>query len=324
VYLKIGYLLPFCLSLFVGFFIDRLGGSQKVKRVVIGVFVGSLLITSYPFFTGEILRDHTETFPGYAVTIPKDYYQIAEVINKGRSDAKTFIFPVPEGYNYHLAWENGGYVGSDFFRFLVDSPVYYVGSFPRMREFSESYDLQILKELGVKYVLYRKDIREGTLEDYLIGDKESFTQNVLDDPDVTEVLDTQNVSLYQIEEGKYLPLIHISGKAYDFETLGFSEYKVLDVQGQKDSTLVFSETFSGFWKATLHTNGEVIDLSPWHTSIYKYANAWQLPVDVGEPGAYVEIEYIGQRYFDVGLAFTMVTVFGVALLLLKEYIYVSD
>lgn len=313
VFLKLGFLLVIPLGLLVGFFFDSLNISRRTKTVIGGIFISLTLYTAYPFFTGEIIRDHIGGLSGYSITVPEDYYEVASTANAFPRCSRTFVFPIPPGYNYHLEWGKEGYVGAYFLRYLVESPLYYVGNRPRLKEFSESYDINVLKELGVECIIYHRDIYGGVYKDYLTSDVNAFQTNVLGSPDVTRVLDTEHLSLYRLTKGIFRPLFYkeLDGNVFDLSSqitkVTPTKYLIKDVEGP--GTLVFSESFDPEWKAALKNSneGHTVPLAPPYQYL-GYANAWTLP---DEDVSYnIEVAFNPQMYFDLGLLLSFGTLVG--------------
>lgn len=306
VYLKFGALLVLSFSMLFGFLLNIY--SNKVLNIGLTLVI---LVHAFPFFTGDIIKGPGINMPSYSVTIPEDYYDVSNFINSDNEEIKVLMLPVPVGYNVHLSWGSGGYIGAEFMRTLLDKPLYYQGSFRMIQFLTENMNVDYLGSVNIKYIILRKDIFSGDLRrDYLTKSwDEIFT--LVDSSEITKLMETDNLVLYEISKEKVKPLFYSSnfGDKISFEKMNPAKFRVTLHTTDFNTTLFFNEGFNNNWKANIlpTSNGTI---SREYSS--EFINSWYLS---GSNDYEILIYNSAQNYLYVGISISVVTL-GILLVFL--------
>lgn len=272
VYLKLGYLLVLPICALLGISLTNM--KEKYRKTFVVLIFLAIFINGLPFFSGEIIKPHGKRLPGYSVSIPEEYETLAEYLAQDTSFTRVLSLPVPKTYNYSMWWKDYGLTGVYFFHLMVDKPIVFMGVHPYIHDFSADLDTDVLRTLGIKYVLWHKDVPLEDYPFYLTNSPQSIQQLLAGDK-FTSVLETSLYSLYKFEDPDMLPLFYVfteEGIVIPVEYTRHSpvEYDIDLPEIPPPYKLVFNDTYNKGWWLYSEEGGVSADL---HKG---FANSWKI------------------------------------------------
>jgi hypothetical protein len=155
--------------------------SEHIGKVMIIAFISLILVSNYPFFTGEVIHSGEGSLPSFHHQIPSYYYEAANWINNQTGNFKLLQFYGGAGgwvvYNWggDAFWENGVlnrsgdiYIGSDVDNLLIHKPIIHSSDSNLSNYITQllatNSTLQIdklLNLMNVKYTLLHNDINSA-------------------------------------------------------------------------------------------------------------------------------------------------------------------
>lgn len=255
---KIFLLLPFFYtSLLVGLLY-----MANVKKKFVYFIFGVLLIIP-PFYTNKmqtILTKHdiSNSKYSYVVKIPKEYYEVKEIINQDSKLSSVISLPysVKNSVNWsqYPAWH---FIGHDVLHLLYDKFYVSANSFDHpnfetalsFKEFNEKEGspdelLSLFKKFSGSYVFYHKDVEPEFVEN---SKHTRRTLNELVQNSKIELASSNSYfDLYKIRDDQFVPVID-SNTPISFKKVNPSKYGVL-MNIKEKTNLEFHQSFDAQWK----------------------------------------------------------------------------
>jgi hypothetical protein len=342
---------PFVFSVLLSIFLIEF----RKSRWAYGVFF-LILLLPLPFYAGKIQQNLSYRFSNaraenkdfrkaklsFLVKIPKEYYDIRNIINNDKE--KFFVAKLPyssndgSGISNYPKWKLYGVDITNYIyeKNYIESNQSYFGKGNFAEEFGnqgpgESYDwiIDILGMENAKYIIYHKDNPEESVEN---------TQYKMDQLEKEELIkkikDNQYFTLYEINPSYVAPYLSwqddsakivqdpemIKRSARDvlkettraqFQEINPKKLSVDIESGQKTENLILAEAYNPNWKAyAIDELGRESELKN-HFLARGYANGWGIPA--GADAKKITIEYYPFRLMWKGLIITLI----IALLLMS-------
>ncbi len=164
-----------------------------------------------PFIDGRIIKSKGSVIPSSRTHLPDAYMDFQKVDTSLKIDSRYLSLPIPLTYNIGLKWDDGGYGGSDFMRFLLQRPVINTNDHSLMLgwlvEALSQYDwnkvLRLLGFLNTRFIVFHKDIILNTQKNYLTATHFSFPNNFI------QSFSSKYIAVYTLPTDKFLPHIYI-------------------------------------------------------------------------------------------------------------------
>ena len=158
----------FGLPAYLGFTVLLGYGFQKINWFFRWPLLFLLVVVLvWPFWTGEVIRAESRSFPGERFQAPADWLETKEWLAKQDDFFRILPLPMSKTYNVAFDWENG-YSGGDPTRWFTSQPVLNANtgqSFDLVMALGEAIEKEtkfkdlakLLGFLNVKYLLVRQD-----------------------------------------------------------------------------------------------------------------------------------------------------------------------
>lgn len=331
--------------------------SFNKKWVYIGVALA--LLAPLPFYIGKIQqtagyrvsskKDFTEAKMSFLTKIPKEYYDIQDILNSDQIKSKIATLPATmgdgSGVTYYPKWE---FYGVDITRGLYSKNLLdanaaqynfpnwnYADGFNEGNLKNNSWIVKLLGIMNAKYIIYHKDAPDDavgkTLEKMKDLEKRGLIQNLEEN---------DHFILYSIHKDYFLPYIswqdeniemtgtiHSVNKSFDaikkaaasadFQEINPKKFIVNIENKTAENNLILAEKFNPLWKAyAIDKNGKETEIKN-HFLARGYANGWKIenPENISK----IIIEYYPIRLMWRGMIISLITVLCLVIYLLRYY-----
>jgi hypothetical protein len=265
---KFGALFVFAYLISFGILLNYFFNKYELRKVFVSKILAVILIVylclmQFPLYSGKIFRKHEGILPSYYFSVPQEYYDFKEILDKNKLLSNVYPLPYLEQYfGTVYRWEKGSYQGSHPGYYLFDKSMIGGGNFASIKAFEllgagKLDDARRLFEaLNVRHLIYHKDFdwdyHEGHLSKLNIdkGDLEKSFSLLIRDSKCSEV--GKLVHCEYLRDNFY-PYIYLSENeaVVEFKKINPTKYR-LRVHGIKEEApLVFSESFHEGWRVYL-------------------------------------------------------------------------
>ena len=177
---------------------------ETLSYVLTVLIIISLIATSLPFLTGDVINKGGETVPSAAVAVPDDYYQAAAWLDQQSGDYNIFSLPYNQLGYAAFSWENGIWAQDPTSTLLSNTVLTNANEVERtvlvhladaFAQGHAEFDTQkVLSILNVKYVLLHGDANW----DYINGNDwwASYESNYTDYYNSLVALGYQKVAVF--------------------------------------------------------------------------------------------------------------------------------
>lgn len=356
-YEKFAIFIPFIMAVLILFFLIQSRGRKYHKVSVI--IICFILLLPLPFytgklqqnmsfiFTGEKVKDYQESEYSFLVKIPREYYEIRDIINNDTEEFK--IASLPYNVIGSIGWANypkWKLQGSDvtkylYNKFLIDSNQFYFNYWIFAREFNESnYDpIWIVKLLGMinaKYIIYHKDVAENFI------DKTKEKIEYLENQEVIKkITENDYFILYEIQNQYRMPYLFginenlilpenpkvINGNfailkdniTQIFPSDKNSQKRIVVSLNKKEKTnyLVLNEPYDPNWRA-FYVDNEEGGHQLLQVKSLNYANGWI--IDKEMKSGKVIIEYWPIRLLYIGIGLSLLSLVVIIIFMIIYYL----
>lgn len=243
------------------------------------------------------------------VGIPKEYFQMAKLINFLADESKILSVPLDDGYSY----KDWGYKGSSIINWLIKKPLIHSHSVipgktaleanEFLKKMTKEEACQWLKFRNIGYLLHEKDSIDNYADSSL-----AFPAD--------KIFEDKYFLLKKVKAECVLPPVFVKKTNSDlkisFRKINPTRYLVNVQEATWPYTLFLAQNYSPEWKLQVqNAKGQNQDLADSrHFLASGGTNGWQInPEDVGSETNYVlVIEYWPQRLFYIGGIISLLTV----------------
>lgn len=255
---KVFSIIPF---LYVVLLVGLLHSAGLRRKFVYALFGILLLIP--PFYANTMYKilsgkDNPNSKYNYVVTIPKEYYDVQDIINQDASSGS--IISVPYSVKNSVNWAQyptWNFIGQDVLHLLYNK--FYISansydhptrettlSFKEFNEKKGSPDelLSLFKKFSGSYVFYHKDVEPEFIEnsEYMRWALKELKQ----DSKIELANSNFYFDLYRIQDAEFVPIMD-SEAPIAFGKVSPSKYRVM-MNVKEKSSLEFHQTFDAQWK----------------------------------------------------------------------------
>lgn len=280
------------------------------------------LALSLPFYLGGIqtkmsyiLKNqrsyHTASYSAL-VRIPKEYFSIQDRINSDSADVKISVLPFSPGSSIGRInlgdWKVNAvhFAPSMYNKRFVELNDYYIPGWMFAQEFENTttdptWIVDLYGLLGIKYVLFHKDAKPGSVSDFETNRSMLEAQGAL-----LSIEENNNFILYELPDERVYPYVYITPQGTNLENKvdGIHE-KIVESKNGIESLLytkenmkrviatvpgdysgkkiIFNERYDPLWRATyISDKGKRTVLK--RDSSIQYANAWKIDKKIKNNG----------------------------------------
>ncbi len=333
---KMATFVPFIMSvlLLISFLVWE---GRKYFRHMLLFFGLVVFACGLPFFGGGIQTKLSYILSGQKaknfelakqsalVKIPDDYFLIADILNQDSDEFKIAMLPYSPGSSVGRvslpAWKvNGPHPMHALSRHsFLETYDRYLPDWQFGKDFEREGDPRWITHLygllGVKYVLYQRDVKSESLADF-----QDAINSLEQSGELVRVADTDTITLYRLAQNRLFPPVYQVSKvpsvvltselitegaemlwqdqrAIPFVRMNKQRLQLPVKKIQVGQTIFQSERFDPLWQAEYRSDtGDIVSLNrDWSV---RYANAWE--IDRNLEGGSIVLYFIPERYLAIG------------------------
>lgn len=275
-------------------FIARLRNFKFRKEILIGIFLIFWFITIRQLF----LRELTGTFQ--VKTIPYEYIRLEKMLSQQHSFSRTLWVPEISRFGYI----SNNHPGIAMYDLVISHDVK-----PTFKYLDKKTTERFIQESAVEYLIVPFD----PLGEIYLTDREydpkvynAFLRNTKNISWLQQDKSFKQIGVFKVKSPQSLSYNQASGKPISLKQVSLTKYKGRVGKSTDSISLVFAQTYDKHW--VLKVRDKTINSTPYN----KRFNSFRIPGGTTN----FTIEYTTQRWVNIGVAISLVTV-GILILGLK-------